>query len=273
MAHDPAAVTSAMAPRALVLAGRRGPTDPVALSLGASHRALVPIAGIAMLERVLVTLLGAGVAEATVSIDDAHVLDGLPRVRELARAGRVRTRPSAASPASSVLDFLRAGGGAPVLVTTADHPLLTRAMLEAFWRGASDARADVGVGVVTESVFRARYPQLQRTFVRLADDAFSGANLFAFLSERGAAVADFWRRAERHRKQPWRLARALGLVPLLQFAAGRLTVDGALGCVERATGARAALVKLAFAEAAIDVDRPADFTLASRLLEAEPRHA
>jgi hypothetical protein len=147
--------------------------------------------------------------------------------------------------------------------------LLTVAMIEAFWRGAASSGADIAVGVVTESTFRAKYPDLQRTFVRLADDAFSGANLLAFLHDRATAVADFWRRAERHRKQPWRLVSAFGVAPLLQFAAGLLSVEGALACVERATGARAALVRLAFAEAAIDVDKPADFALASRLLAAE----
>jgi hypothetical protein len=165
-----------------------------------------------------------------------------------------------------VLDFLRSEGSQPTLVTTADHPLLTPAMLEEFWRGAAESGADVAVGVVTETVFRARYPDLQRTFVRLADEAFSGANLFAFLSERAGGVADFWRRAERHRKQPWRLARVFGVGPLIKFAAGRLTVADAFDALESATGARAALVKLECPEAAIDVDRPADYTLASQLL-------
>src|SRR6185295_4669542 len=124
------------------------------------------------------------------------------------------------------------------------------------------------VGVVSEDTFRARYADMQRTFVRLADASFSGANLFGVFAAPALAIVDFWRRAERHRKSPWQLARVFGLAPLLRFATGRLTVAGALEALARTTGARAALVKLPFAEAAIDVDRPADFETASRLLAA-----
>ena len=55
----------------LVLAGRRGPTDPVAQAAGCSHKALVPIAGVPMLVRVLRELRAVPhVKQIAVSIDD-----------------------------------------------------------------------------------------------------------------------------------------------------------------------------------------------------------
>ena len=63
---------------ALVLAGRRGPTDPVAQAAGCSHKALVPIAGIPMLVRVLRELRAVPhVKQIAVSIDDPAILDGV----------------------------------------------------------------------------------------------------------------------------------------------------------------------------------------------------
>jgi GTP:adenosylcobinamide-phosphate guanylyltransferase len=41
---------------AIVLAGSRGPDDPVARAAGLQHKALVPVAGVPMLQRVLDTL-------------------------------------------------------------------------------------------------------------------------------------------------------------------------------------------------------------------------
>jgi len=254
---------------ALVLAGRRGPSDPLAVSVGASHRALIPIAGVPMLERVLETLAKTGVAHTTISIDEPPVLERVPAIAARLVAGAVTLRRSAESPASSVLDCLRASGNGPVLVTTADHPLLTTEIVGRFWSEAAGSGADIAVGVVTESVFRSRYPSLPRTFIRLGADAFSGANLFAFLTPRGAGVADFWRRAESHRKTPWRLARVFGASALLRFATGRLTVDAALARLEVLTGARAVLVRLPFAEAAIDVDRASDLEVATALLNGK----
>lgn len=260
---------------ALVLAGKRSATDALAQAAGASHRALIPIGGVSMVERVVETLRRAGVSRIAISIDAPDVLATLPRLRSLLDGGSLMLRPSRDSPAASVADFLADPVAAPLpcLVTTADHPLLTVAMVERFWAGAASDGADLAVGVVTEAVFRARYPRLRRTFVRLADDAFSGANLFAFLRQPAVGVAGFWQRMERNRKKPWRMVRVFGTGSLLKFAAGRLTVDDALARVHDLTGARATLVRLPFAEAAIDVDRESDLELARTILETPPASA
>jgi hypothetical protein len=71
---------------------------------------------------------------------------------------------------------------------------------------------------------------------------------------------------ERYRKRPWRLVAAIGPVPLLRFLAGGLSIDAAAGRLSRITGARVRIVEMPFAEAAIDIDKPADLALAERIL-------
>ena len=89
---------------ALVLAGRRGPDDPLASSRGASHRALLPVAGVPMLARVLTALRGARhVARIWISIDAPEVLESVP---ELAAFRDVSLHRSKESPARSVADAL-----------------------------------------------------------------------------------------------------------------------------------------------------------------------
>ena len=79
-------------------------------------------------------------------------------------------------------------------------------------------------------------------------------------------VAAFWIRAEQFRKRPWRLVAALGPMAVLLFGLGRLDLDAAFARISRAAQARVRPVRLPFPEAAIDVDRPADLALVSRIL-------
>ncbi len=81
-----------------------------------------------------------------------------------------------------------------------------------------------------------------------------------------APAAAFWSHLERHRKRPWRLIAAVGPAALLRFLLGRLSLAGALAILSRRAGARIAPVVMPFAEAAIDVDKPADLTLAEAIL-------
>jgi GTP:adenosylcobinamide-phosphate guanylyltransferase len=253
----------------LVLAGRRDGADPLAESTGASHRALVPVAGTPMLLRVLDTLRASGrAAPVTVSIDAPGLLDAVPQISRSRETGAILLHRSLGSVSASVVDALEQIGDAPVLATTADHALLTTEMLDYLCDAALGSDADLLVGMVSERVIRAAHPDTTRTYFRLRGDAWSGANLFVFRTPRARRAAAFWRSAERHRKRPWKLARAIGFGALLRFGLRRLDLDAALDQLSRTAGARVRAVSLPFAEAAIDVDRPSDLALATRILEA-----
>jgi len=257
---------------ALVLAGRRGEGDPLADSLaaagGAAHHSLIDVCGVPMLVRVVRVLRASpSIGAVAVCIDDPGALDCVAELERARREGWLSIRQAAESPSRSVAEGIAAAGDGPVLVTTADHALLAPEMIARFLdRGT--AEADVWVGVVEESVVRGRYPETRRTYLRLGPDRISGANLFLFRSPDAIRAAEFWVRAERYRKQPWRLAGVFGVRTLLAFLLRRLDLDGALARVSDAMGVRVRAVRLPFAEAAIDVDRPADLALAERILAA-----
>ena len=68
---------------ALVLAGSRGPTDPVAAAAGLPHKALVPVAGRPMLLRVIDTLRQCPeprpeIGRIVLCLEDSSLLDRLP---------------------------------------------------------------------------------------------------------------------------------------------------------------------------------------------------
>jgi molybdopterin-guanine dinucleotide biosynthesis protein A len=253
---------------ALVLAGRRAP-DEVGPGT-ASVKALEPVDGVPMLERVVTTLAAAAdVGTITVCAGDPALLRATPALAALADAGRLRFHAAVGSPAASVADFLaRAGDAVPLLVTAADHALLTPEMVRHFLEAARAAAADVAVAVVSAAVFRRRFPAVRRTFVPFADAAVSGANLFLFATPGAARAARFWVRAESFRKRPWRMVAVFGPVALLRFALRRLDVAAAAARASAAMGARLVPIFLPFAESAIDVDTPADLALAASLLAA-----
>ena len=253
---------------ALVLAGSRGPDDPVARAAGVAHKCLVPVAGVPMAVRVVETLAACpSVGRIALTLEDPALLDDLPALRPLIAAGRCTALATAATPSLSVqraLDELP--DPLPLLVTTADHPLLTPEMVEHFCAAARTTGADLVAGLTPSSVIRKAYPDAQRTYLRFRDERYSGANLYALLGPDARRAVAFWRRVEQERKRPWRLARAFGWRPLLAYLLGRLTLDGAMARASGIIGARIAAVVMPYAEAAIDVDKPADLALAETIL-------
>jgi len=261
---------------ALVLAGRRGPEDPLAEAAGAAHRALLEVGGVPTLQRVVDTLLSSGrVSRVLVSIDVPELLEQVPGLAlRLGEGTQLAVIPSAASPSRSVLEGLAEfEPGAPVLVTAADHALLTHAMLEQFLTGAEASGADLSLAMVPATLLRAAFPESQRTYLPLRGERYSGANLFLFRTEASRKAAEFWTRAEAFRKQPWKLVSFFGLGSLILFLLRRLDLAAAMERASGAIGARVHAVELDIPEAAIDVDSVADWQLANEIVDARERAA
>jgi hypothetical protein len=201
-----------------------------------------------------------------VSSDAPERLGQLPELAALAAGGELALHASADSPSRSVLAVLREPADRPFLVTTADHALLTAEMLDFVVEAAQRSAADLLVGFVARSLVQARYPESPRTYFRFRGEAWTGANLFVFRTPESRRAAEFWVRAERHRKRPWRLVTAIGPGLLASYCLGRLDLDAALGRASERIGARVQALPLPFAEAAIDVDREADRVLAESIL-------
>ena len=203
-----------------------------------------------------------------VNIDEPKLLDDLPRFVSLRDQGRVEVMKSRDSPSRSVLDSLEWANleRGPVLVTTADHALLSDSILDAFFRQSEIPDVDLTFGLVNRKVIEARFPESKRTYLRFSDGHYSGANLFLFRTSDSAKAAAFWRRVESERKRPWRIARAFGYSSLALFLTRRLDLDGAIKRVSKIIGTEVRAIRLEIAEAAVDVDKIEDLQLVRRIL-------
>lgn len=246
---------------AIILAGQRPGIDPVASAFGETYKALVKVAGTPMLTRVAATLLRVpAVGRVVVLGQEPEALAPiLPRDDRIAvmKSGR------------GISDSVQAIAGTidapwPVLVTTADHPLLTVEMVTQFIGGATGS--DVAVGMVERQTMLARYPDNKRTWRHFRGGAYSGANLFALTSSRSRAALDLWAEAEGDRKKQFGLLVHFGLPLALRALTRTITLEDGLAKAGRRLALSARPVILDQAEAAIDVDKPSDHALVERIL-------
>ena len=257
---------------AVVLAGDRGANDPVAVATGAPCKALVPVGGQPLLARVIETLRGVSGIDAIVVVGPARaVVDSVPALKALLAAADVSWVAPADSPSASAARGLdTVAPDRPALLTTADHALLTAAMIEPLL-GMSGC--DLSVGLVDYARVRHAYPASQRTAIRLGrGDGYCGCNLFAVPTSAGRKLIADWQRVEQQRKHPARVvAGMLGWTGVLRYALHRLGLEDAFARLSRRTNMRVCPVLLSEPEAAIDVDSLSDLQLVESILTDRER--
>jgi GTP:adenosylcobinamide-phosphate guanylyltransferase len=247
---------------ALLLAGSRPAGDPVARSMMVGHKALIPLAGAPMVLRPLRALL------ASDEIGDIVVLTQDPvDIRPvLPEDERIQIRTSGETIAATVAELIASHATKfPVLVTTADHALLDTQMIAEFTRKAEGT--DLAIGVVDQKSLLERLPQTKRTWLKFRGGAYTGANMFAFGSEKVLPAIERWRSVEQDRKKGWRVLAAIGPALLLGAVLRVRTLDQSVASVGRKLGVTIRAVVLSNPLAGVDVDKPEDHALVEAILE------
>lgn len=246
------------------MAAGRGPDDPMAKAYGVTHKCLLEVGGIPMLARVVDVLnRHPRIGRILISIEDETLIK-----KALGRdAAQVEFVASGDSAAASALLALASGRLThPVLLTTADHALLTPEMVTDFLDASEAVKADLTVGLARAETILKAYPNAKRTFLKFGRDRVSGCNLYGLKNAESARVLQFWRAVEQDRKSPMKLMRAFGPRLLLAWATGLTSLQGAFKLASKRLGVAAIPVLMRQANAAVDVDKPADKELVERIL-------
>ena len=251
---------------AILLAGQRPGEDGFAAAHGVAAKALIRVGGEPMLGRVARTLL------ASPSVGRILVLAQQPErlfAGELAWMAE-EPRIAASVGGEGISSSIAAVAGTPeapfpVLVTTADHALLTPEMVETFLAGAADAD---GAFALVERAVVERVHETRRTWIKFSDGHFTGANLFALVTPASRGSLAVWGRAEQDRKRALKLLSFFGPEILLRAFTRTISMETAVRKIGRKLGIRLRAVRLPYAEAAIDVDKPADLDLVERIVAA-----
>ena len=251
---------------AIILAGQRPEGDPMAAYCNVEYKALIPIGGQTMLERVARALVASPpIGKIVVMAQSPDALKaGLGG--DLAEHDGITFVESNDGIASSIHDIIgTAIAPWPVLVTTADNALLTREILDCFF--ACHSGQDVAVGVVERQTMLSAYPDARRTWLKFRCGAYSGANLFALHNAAAKPAVAFWSTVEKDRKKGWKIFARFGTWLLLRALSRTIGFKQAMAEAGQRMGLRAEPILLPFAEAAIDVDKPADLELVTGILE------
>jgi CTP:molybdopterin cytidylyltransferase MocA len=254
---------------AIVLAGDRTKADSLINHTQAGSKAMIDLDGTPMVRRVLNSLRRARVVKRIcLAGPEASEVATDAALQKWIADGEIHWTEPGSSPSTSAYQAMR--GLAPdeaVLLTTADHPLLTPEIVDAFGRQSLADDVDITVGLAPYALVAEAYPGIRKTVLRFSDGDFCGCNLFAFITPEGRRAAKFWRRIEAERKKPLMVIGLLGWWAVIRYRLGLLSLEEALAKLSKRLGLRMRAVILPYANAAIDVDSIADLILVKGALE------
>ncbi len=251
-----------MALTAIVLAGG-APDALTAGDPGAPNKAFLFVGGQPLVARGLTAL------RRTAGI--GHIIAVAPGGERAAAAldAADEIRPDGARIADSLRSGLRdLPPDEPVLLLTADLPVVTPAALEEFLALGLGSGADVVYACVERRTHMARYPDVPHTWARLRDGTFCGGGAVLLKPRAFASLERFLDRLGAARKNPAQLAAIFGWDVVARYALGQLAIANAERRAGRLLGVPAAAAVCTHAEIAVNVDRPADLLWAERLVSA-----
>ncbi len=251
---------------AIILAGSRPGGDAMADSRAVAVKALIPVAGKAMMAYVTEALLRhKAIGPIHLLAQDFHPFWEHPDTRALQYHDDVIAQTSSATIAASMDKVLEQDETRyPMLITTADNVLLNAPMIDDFLAAAQSS--DIAIAMVEKDVLLARYPGSQRTWLKLRGGHYSGANLFYFGSPEAREILAYWAEVEQDRKKGWKILTIFGPWLLFLAVTRMLTIDQLAARVGHKLGLKIRIVPMQQAEACIDVDKEADLVLVEQIL-------
>ena len=238
-------------------------SEPVSQASGLAHKAMLEIAGQAIVNRVVKALKAAQhVAEVVVvTAPDSPVQDVLAEGTAWVE-----------SAGESFVDTIMAGleyhkDYEKALLVTADLPLLTAEAVYHFVAEALDSGAELCYSMVSGKRAESLYKTAGHVLVRLRDGTFTGGNLALVSRQFVQREQQRLKQAFASRKNPIRLARLLGGRFIFQYLLGRLTVADIVQHANQILGCQAMVVNSPYPEISFDVDKPAHIAIARQRLE------
>ncbi len=254
----------------LVLAGDRPGSTELLMRAGVSGKALVPLGGVPLLERVLTAVVQWEQLRSIVVVAPEKA-EYQTVVRRCVPAGVtwVSPRPTLFESIEVSLRLTRHWETAGVIVS-ADHGLVRPAWFD---QVTSGFRPDSGVaiGMADWHQVMEAYPDNHRTRYRFSNRSVCGGNIFAFHREALEKVLGVWSSVEQQRKKPWRVLSMLGFGSVIGYLLGRLSIEDAFTKLSRLTQTSVVPVMMEDPSVAVDIDSVADWLLAERIL-VERKH-
>ena len=254
----------------ILAASRLGADDVVARSQNVSHKCLITLDGMIMLERVVTEIKAAkDVSRIYISIENKELLESVPAVNKMLQTGEVQFVQSRENLYLSVMGAAEdLNNPFPLLITTADNALHTTEMINFFCKEVLTLAPDAAIALTPASVILEAYPEGKRAFYPLKDEDWSACNLYALMTEKALVATRAFEGGGQFGKNPQRILKAFGLVFMILYRFKLATIATLGKRLSRRWGIDLKLISMPFADAPIDVDNLGDVELTKKILKA-----
>jgi len=259
-----------MATAVILAASRRGAEDSVAKTQNLSHKCLVVIDGMVMLERVVREVQGAKhINRIYVAIESQAILDSVPVLKKMREAGEIHYLPNGDNLYQSIkIAAEQIKDPWPLVYTTGDNALHTSDMIDHFCSEISKGTVDAAIAMTPSSVILKAYPDGKRAFHELKDGGWSSCNLYALFNPKALISAKVFKGGGQFGKRPRRILEAFGLWFMLLYKFKLATIHQLAARLSRRWDLTIKVVNMPFADAPIDVDNPGDMKRTEMILKA-----
>lgn len=254
----------------VISGGKPGPEDPLFPFTHGKPKALLEVGGRPMLEWVLEAL------DRAESVGRVMVI-GLTEQEAAVQSRRATTwLPDQ----GSMLANIRAGllalrrdqpDAEHALLVSADIPAITPDVIDWRVKAAEAEPSDIDYAVVSRDTMEARFPGVQRSYVRLRDVEVCGGDINVIRTDLVEDEA-LWERLIAARKSARQQAALLGLDLLMLLLTRRMTLADAERRVSARLGLRGRATLSPYAEVAMDLDKPAHLAILEEHLSAQSPH-
>ncbi len=158
-----------------------------------------------------------------------------------------------------------------VLVVSSDIPTLTAEMVDWNVNTSLETDHEAYYSFIPAAEMERRFPGSRRTFFRLKEGRFSGSDINLFSNSLVGRYHPAWEAIVEARKSVLKQASLVGLDTLLLTALGQMSIPGAERRVYQRLGVRGRAFIAKYPEAGMDVDKPHQYEIVKRDLEARGR--
>ena len=240
---------------AIVIAGGiPKPEDPLYDYTQGNNKALLEIADKPMIQWVLDALEGAQEIKRLVII-------GLPEDSDMSGRKIAAYLPTQ----GDLLENVKAGAvkvleinpdAKKVLVVSSDIPTITPEMVDWCVDTAQQSEHEVYYNVITRQVMEARFPESNRSYVRLKDMEVCGGDMNVIHTGLITENNELWVRVVAARKNALKQALLVGIDNLILLLMRAIDLESAVQRVSKRLNIKGKAIQCPYAEIGMDVDKP-----------------
>ncbi len=154
-----------------------------------------------------------------------------------------------------------------ILILTSDIPLINEMAIDEFIALCLEKKASLAYPIITKEEIINKYPEAQRTYVKIKDGVFCGGNIILIKPEIFFQKKEIIEQLYKNRKAAWKWAGLFGYNFILKFIFNKITIPEIEEKVSQLVGFNSVAVKISHPEMMMDLDKPSDYQVIKQYLE------